>query len=112
MAKAEKSINEKVNSIIDTANDSLSDIHVGTSVDDMILESPMQRYQLDFNAQIGALNDGFDRLLTLIGQYLPNIAENMDRNIVLDGNSLVVGMSRKMDSQLGKMSTAKGRGNV
>ena len=33
-------------------------------------------------------------------------------NIVLDGNSLVVGMSRKMDSQLGKMSVAKGRGNV
>ena len=33
-------------------------------------------------------------------------------NIVLDGNSLVVGMSRKMDTQLGKMSVAKGRGNV
>ena len=72
----------------------------------------MQKYQLDFNAQIGSLNDGFERLIGLIGQYLPDIASNMDRNIVLDSNSLVVGMSRKMDSQLGRMATAKGRGNI
>ena len=72
----------------------------------------MQKYQLDFNAQIGALNDGFDKLISLVGQYLPNIADGMDRNIVLDSNSLVVGIGRKMDSQLGKISSAKGRGNI
>ena len=72
----------------------------------------MQKYQVAFDAQFSSLNDGFDRLLSLIGQYLPNIAENMDRNIVLDSSSLVVGMSRRMDTQLGKMSMAKGRGNV
>ena len=75
-------------------------------------ESPLQKYQVDFNAQIDSLNDGFDRLIALVGQYLPNIADNMDRDIVLDGNSLVVGMSRRMDAQLGKISTSKGRGNV
>ena len=109
---AEKSMQNKIDSILGVANNSMANIKVGTSVDDIVTESPMQKYQLDFNAQIGALNDGFERLIGLIGQYLPDIANNMDRNIVLDSNSLVVGMSRKMDSQLGRMATAKGRGNI
>ena len=109
---AEKSMQNKVNSILGIANASMANIKIGTSVDDMVAESPMQKYQLSFDAQFNSLNDGFDRLIGLIGQYLPNIADNMDRNIVLDGNSLVVGMSRKMDAQLGKISVAKGRGNV
>ena len=109
---AEKSMQNKIDSILGVANNSMANIKVGTSVDDIVTESPMQKYQIDFNAQIGALNDGFERLIGLIGQYLPDIASNMDRNIVLDSNSLVVGMSRKMDSQLGRMATAKGRGNI
>ena len=109
---AEKSIENKVSSILDVASGSLSNVRVGSSIDNLVTQSPMQKYSLDFNAQIGSLSDGFERLLLLVGQYLPNIADNMDRNIVLDGNSLVVGMSRKMDAQLGKISTAKGRGNV
>ena len=109
---AEKSMQNKIDSILGVANNSMANIKVGTSVDDIVTESPMHKYQIDFNAQIGALNDGFERLIGLIGQYLPDIASNMDRNIVLDSNSLVVGMSRKMDSQLGRMATAKGRGNV
>ena len=109
---AEKSMQNKIDSILGVANNSMANIKVGTSVDDIVTESTMQKYQLDFNEQIGALNDGFERLIGLIGQYLPDIASNMDRNIVLDSNSLVVGMSRKIDSQLGRMATAKGRGNV
>ena len=109
---AEKSIENKVSSILGVASGSLSNIRVGSSIDNLVTQSPMQKYSLDFNAQIGSLSDGFERLLLLVGQYLPNIADNMDRNIVLDGNSLVVGMSRKMDAQLGKISTSKGRGNV
>lgn len=108
----EKSMKNKVASILGIVDNVDANINVGTSVDDIVNESPLQKYQLDFNAQLDSLNDGFDRLLALIGQYLPNIADNMDRNIVLDGNSLVVGMSRRMDAQLGKISTAKGRGNV
>ena len=109
---AEKSMKNKIANILGIANNTDTKIKVGTNIDDVVNESPLQKYQLDFNAQLDSLNDGFDRLLALIGQYLPNIADNMDRNIVLDGNSLVVGMSRKMDAQLGKMSVAKGRGNV
>lgn len=109
---AEKSIKSKVDSILGIANNTDAKINVGTNIDDIVTESPMQKYQVAFDAQFDSLNDGFDRLLALIGQYLPNIAENMDRNIVLDSNSLVVGMSRKMDSQLGRMATAKGRGNI
>ena len=109
---AEKSMQNKIDSILGVANNSMANIKVGISVDDIVTESPMQKYQLDFNAQIGALNDGFDKLISLVGQYLPNIAGRMDRNIVLDGNSLAVGISRAIDVQLGKMSVSKGRGNI
>lgn len=109
---AEKAIEEKALSVIDVANNTMSGFNFGAGIDDLVVSSPIQKYQLDFNAQIGTLNDGFERLIALVGQYLPNIAGGMDRNIVLDGNALVVGMSRRMDSQLGKMAVAKGRGNV
>lgn len=109
---AEKAIEEKALSVIDVANNTMSGFNFGAGIDDLVVSSPIQKYQLDFNAQIGALNDGFERLINLVGQYLPNIANGMDRNIVLDGNALVVGMSRRMDNQLGKMAVAKGRGNV
>lgn len=109
---AENAIANKAKSILDIANGSLSNINIGTSVDGLLTENPMQKYQLDFNAQIGELNDGFERLIALVGQYLPDIAGGMDRNIVLDGNALVVGMSKRMDNQFGKMAVAKVRGNV
>ena len=81
-------------------------------IDNIINTTPMQQYQVSFNTQFNALNDRVDQLITLISKYLPNIADNMDREIVLDGNSLAVGISRKIDTQLGRMATAKGRGNV
>ena len=81
-------------------------------IENIINTTPMQHYQVAFNTQFNALNDRVEQLISLISEYLPNIADNMDRNIVLDGNSLVVGMSRKIDNQLGRMATAKGRGNV
>lgn len=109
---AEKSIENKVSSILNVASGSLSNVKMGASVDNLITQSPMQRYSLDFNAQISNLNDGFERLISLVGQYLPDISSNMDRNIVIDGDSLAVGMSRKMDAQLGKIAVSKGRGNV
>lgn len=109
---AEKSIKSKVNSILGIANNTDAKINVGTSIDDIVTESPMQKYQVAFDAQFSSLNDGFDRLLTLIGQYLPNIADNMNRPLTVDGKALAVGISRNMDTQLGKISVAKGRGNV
>jgi hypothetical protein len=109
---AEKSIEGKVANIVDIANGSLSNVKVGASVDNLISESPMQKYQLDFNAQIGSLNDSLENLLALIGQYLPNIASNVNREIVLNGDALAVGISRRMDSELGTIAVSKMRGNV
>ena len=108
----EQAIKNKVATLMDFANGSFGEIELPMSVNDLSFESPMQKYQLEFNAQFNALNDGFERLITLVGQYLPDIAGGMDKNIVLDTNGLVVGMSRKMDTQFGKMALAKGRGNV
>lgn len=75
-------------------------------------ENPVQKYQVSFDAQFNALNDRFDRVISLIGKYLPGIADNAEKPITIDGKSLAVGISRNIDAQLGKISTAKGRGNV
>lgn len=109
---AEKSMKEKVGRIMDIASGSVGAIAIPTTVDDLFVESPIQKYQMDFNAQFNSLNDGFERLVALVGNYLPDIASGMDRNIVLDGNNLAIGMSRRIDVELGKMAVAKGRGNV
>ena len=109
---AEKSIKNKMSSILDVANGSVGNVRVGASVDNLVNQSPMQKYSLDFNAQISSLNDGFERLISLVGQYLPSISSNMDRELVIDGDRLAIGMSRRLDSQLGKIAVAKGRGNV
>ena len=109
---AEKSIRNKVDSIIGVANSSMSDVRIGSSVSGLVGDNPMQKYQIGFDAQFSTLNDGFERLLSLVGQYLPDISSNINRPLVLDGNAVAVGISRKIDTQLGKMSVAKGRGNV
>ena len=109
---AEESIGEKVNRVLGVAENSTANIKIGTTVDGVIPENPMQKYQVDFNTQISALGDGFDRLIGLVGEYLPNISEKVDRPITLDGKNLTAGISRTMDAQLGKIAIAKGRGNV
>ena len=107
---AEQSIKGKMKSIMDIANTSVGSVSVG--VNDLVAESPMQKYQLAFNGQMGSLNDGFERLVSLVGNYLPDISENSRRELSVAGDKLVLGISRKMDSQLGKLAIAKGRGNV
>ena len=106
----EKAMRDKVGRIMDVVNG--TKVAIPTTIDDLFVESPMVKYQMDFNAQFNNLNDGFERLVTLVGNYLPDIASGMDRNIVLDGNNLAVGMSRRIDIELGKIGIAKGRGNV
>ena len=109
---AEKSIKNKVDDVLGIANGATANIKVGASVDDIVSETPMQKYQVDFNAQFTSLSNSFDNLLAIVSEYLPNIANGVDKDIVIDGNSLAVGISRNIDRQLGKMATAKGRGNV
>ena len=81
-------------------------------VENISNKNPMDKYQLSIDNQINAVNDRFDRLIGLIGKYLPGIADNAEKPITIDGKSLAVGISRNIDAQLGKISTAKGRGNV
>jgi phage-related protein len=107
---AEQSIKGKMKSIMDIANTSVGSVSVG--VNDLVAESPMQKYQLAFNGQMGSLNDGFERLISLVGNYLPEITENSSKELSVTGDKLVLGISRKMDSQLGRLAIAKGRGNI
>ena len=109
---AEKAMKSKVDNIIGIAEDASANLNIGTSVDNIVADSPMKKYQLDFNAQLGALGDGFDRLVSLVGQYLPDIAVNSAKELTFSGDKLVLGISKRMDLQLGKMAVAKGRGNV
>lgn len=76
------------------------------------LANNLQPSQIETNNNTNAINENIDRLISLIGEYLPGIADKMDRPITVDGDSLAVGMTRKIDSQLGKLTIAKGRGNV
>lgn len=109
---AENSMRDKLKSIMDVADTSFGNVSVGANLNGLIAESPMQRYQLEFNGQMGSLNDGFERLISLIGNHLPEISENSRKELSFTGDKLVLGISRKMDSQLGKIAIAKGRGNV
>ena len=95
---AEKAIQHKVETI--------------SNVDNMIGDNPLQRYQVDFNTQFNSLNDGFNNLMNLLGQYLPVIIENMNRDIVLDSGLLVGSTIKDIDKQLGIRSNARVRGNV
>lgn len=49
------------------------------------------------------------RLYEIVASYLPNIANNADRNIVLDGDVLVGRLAPKMDKQLGSIYSRKAR---
>ena len=109
---AEKSIKNKVNSVIGIASNSLSNIKVGANFNNFKSSNPLQEYQLSIDAQMSNLNNGIDKLTNLIASYLPQIAENSDKPISIDGNSLAVGMRRQIDYQLGRLSVGKGRGNV
>ena len=72
----------------------------------------VRNYQTDYTPYLNNINDSIDRFISLVGQYLPEISQKIDRPIMIDGNSLAVGMAKSMDSQLGKISVSKGRGNV
>ena len=99
--------------INDTFNVGFGTESVGNSEFSGISErSSVGGYRPDYTEQLNLINDAIDRLISLVSQYLPDIATKMDRPIVVNGDALAVGISRKMDSQLGKISVSKKRGNV
>ena len=99
------------NSISQTFNDgfSVSDNLQLSGVNDI---DTVRNYQIDYTNQLNNINDTIDKLISLLGEYLPGISQKMDRPIIVDGDSLAVGISKKIDFQLGKMSISKDRGNV
>ena len=51
----------------------------------------------------------FEKLIDLLGVYLPDIKDSMDRPVVLDSGQLVSGIASKMDAKLGDLATGKSR---
>ncbi len=52
---------------------------------------------------------GINKLIDLLGTYLPDIKDNMNRELVLDTGQLVGAMASKMDTKLGDLADAKSR---
>lgn len=52
---------------------------------------------------------GINKLIDLLGTYLPDIKDNMNRELVLDTGQLVGAMASKMDAKLGDLADAKSR---
>ena len=95
-----------------TAIGQVPDIQVDKTIENVVTEDPVQKYQFEFNNQFNILTDSVERLISLIGEYLPEITNGLDRPIVLDSDAMAVGISQKIDRELGKRKLSKGRGNV
>ena len=52
-----------------------------------------------------------DQLTKTVQKYFPQVIENMDRDVVMDGDTIVGKLAPKMDAKLGRISKHKGRGN-
>lgn len=76
--------------------------------------STLQAYVSEaVQAETSGLNYTMEKLLELLGQYLPDIRDNMNNlTVVLDGERLVGGIADKMDVKLGAMSNSKARFGV
>ena len=72
--------------------------------------STLQNYVSDaVRSQNSNLEYYFEKLIDLLGVYLPGIKDSMDRPVVLDSGQLVSGIASKMDAKLGDLATGKSR---
>lgn len=76
--------------------------------------STLQQYVSEaVHAETNGLNYTLEKLLELLGQYLPDIRDKMDNRVIaLDGDRLVNGIADRMDVKLGAMSNSKARYGV
>lgn len=76
--------------------------------------STLQQYVHEaVKSETNGLNYTMEKLLELLGQYLPDIRDRMNnQTIVLDSGRLVNGIADKMDVKLGAMSNSKARYGV
>lgn len=52
-----------------------------------------------------------DQLTKTVQKYFPQVIKNMDRDVVMDGDTIVGKLAPKMDAKLGRISKHKERGN-
>ena len=57
------------------------------------------------------LTDKFDRLITILVEFFPELMTAMNRQIVLDSGAVVGELAPAMDAELGRIIDHKGRGN-
>lgn len=76
--------------------------------------STLQQYVSEaVHAETNGLNYTMEKLLELLGQYLPDIRDKIDNRVIaLDGDRLVNGIADRMDVKLGAMSNSKARYGV
>lgn len=60
--------------------------------------------------QNAALADTIERLISMLADYLPEITNKMNRNVVLDSGALVGELAPVMDVRLGEINRLRGRG--
>ena len=53
----------------------------------------------------------FDRLITILVEFFPELMTAMNRQIVLDSGAVVGELAPAMDAELGRIIDHKGRGN-
>lgn len=63
-------------------------------------------------AETNNLSYSLEKLIAMLSEYLPNIINNMDREIVLDSGALVGSTAEKMDVKLGSIANSKSRFGV
>ena len=74
-------------------------------------DSLMNMIQKAVSAENTTLIRKFEILISMLSKYFPEILEAMNREIVLDTGVVAGELAPKIDSELGKITSHKGRGN-
>lgn len=73
-------------------------------------ESLMEMIQEAVSKENGKLSDKLERLLSILGDFFPEILQAMERPVILDSGVLVGEMAPGLDIELGKLSRRRERG--
>lgn len=74
-------------------------------------QSLMDMIRVAVNEENSGIIERLEMLIDLLARFFPQILSTMDRDVVLDDGTLVGKMTQKMDVELGKILTLKGRWN-
>ena len=74
-------------------------------------QSLMDMIRVAVNEENSGIIERLEMLIDLLTRFFPQILSKMDRDVVLDDGTLVGKMTQKMDVELGRILTLKGRWN-